>query len=248
LLLLERSGCRADVVSNGLEVLEALHRQVYDVILMDVQMPEMDGLEAARAVRSSTWQDSRQHALFASQPYIIAMTANAMQGDREDCLAAGMDDYISKPVQIEELAHALSRGAKARKPEKCMPQEIMENSIFSTLDKDAFLKFQASLGEENQSMVASLIRDFLAEGEQLAADLHTAALKGNAESIRLAAHSLKSSSQMFGALTLAQTCRLMETNARSGNLERMTQLAEKMDLDLKGVQTALKEWLNLNGD
>src|SRR5947199_4802081 len=99
--LLERMGYRADVVANGLEVLEALQRQSYDVILMDVQMPEMDGLEASRAIHEG-WP-AEEH------PRIVAMTANAMQGDREECLAAGMDDYLSKPIQIKALQEALER-------------------------------------------------------------------------------------------------------------------------------------------
>ena len=99
--ILERLGYRADVAGNGLEVLDALTRQAYDVVLMDVQMPELDGLEATRAIRQQ-WPA-------AKQPRIIAMTANAMQGDRERCLEAGMDDYIAKPVRIEDLSAALER-------------------------------------------------------------------------------------------------------------------------------------------
>jgi CheY-like chemotaxis protein len=99
LRLLSLMGYRADVAANGLEAIQAVERQPYDVILMDVQMPEMDGLEATRYLC----------AHFASRPRIIAMTANAMQGDRELCLAAGMDDYLSKPIRVEELVAALSK-------------------------------------------------------------------------------------------------------------------------------------------
>jgi signal transduction histidine kinase/DNA-binding response OmpR family regulator/HAMP domain-containing protein len=101
LLLLGKLGYRADVASNGLEVLEALERQPYDVVLMDVQMPEMDGLEATRRIQER-WRDG-------DRPRIVAVTANAMQGDRELCQDAGMDDYVSKPIHIEELARALER-------------------------------------------------------------------------------------------------------------------------------------------
>jgi PAS domain S-box-containing protein len=101
LRILERLGYRAHVAGNGIEALEALGQQLYDVVLMDVQMPEMDGLEAARQIRRQ-WPEERR-------PWIIAMTANAMQGDREECLAAGMDDYISKPVRVPELQAALER-------------------------------------------------------------------------------------------------------------------------------------------
>ena len=97
--MLERLGYRADVAANGQEVIESMQRQAYDVILMDVQMPEMDGVSATDYIRSN-W--SRQQ-----QPYIIAMTANALSGDREKYLEVGMDDYISKPVKIEQLASAL---------------------------------------------------------------------------------------------------------------------------------------------
>ena len=101
LRLLAQMGYRADVAANGLEAIQALERQTYDVILMDVQMPEMDGLEATRQI-CARWPGGER-------PRIIAMTANAMQGDREICLAAGMDDYVSKPIRVDELVQALAR-------------------------------------------------------------------------------------------------------------------------------------------
>jgi CheY-like chemotaxis protein len=104
LRLLQQMGYRADVAANGLEAIESLERQAYDVILMDVQMPEMDGLEASREINKRWPREQR--------PRIVAMTANAMQGDREMCLAAGMDDYISKPIRVEELVGALSQAAR----------------------------------------------------------------------------------------------------------------------------------------
>jgi CheY-like chemotaxis protein/HPt (histidine-containing phosphotransfer) domain-containing protein len=99
--LLEQSGYRADLVGNGVEAIQALERRPYDVVLMDVQMPELDGLEASRQICARWVQELR--------PRIIAVTANAILGDREICLAAGMDDYLSKPIQPEELAAALGR-------------------------------------------------------------------------------------------------------------------------------------------
>jgi CheY-like chemotaxis protein len=103
--LLKQMGYQADLAANGKEAVASVARQHYDVILMDVQMPEMDGLEATRQI-CARWPRSQR-------PHIIAMTANAMQGDREMCLAAGMDDYLSKPIRTDELALALSR-AKAQ--------------------------------------------------------------------------------------------------------------------------------------
>ena len=99
LRLLQQMGYRADLASNGIEAIECVARQPYDVVLMDVQMPEMDGLEASRRI-TSKWEANER-------PRIIAMTANAMQGDREECLAAGMDDYVTKPIRVDALVAAL---------------------------------------------------------------------------------------------------------------------------------------------
>ena len=103
LRLLQQMGYRADLASNGIEAIQSLQRQTYDVVLMDVQMPQMDGLEASRRIHAE-WP---AHA----RPHIIAMTANAMQGDREECLASGMHDYITKPIRVSELVAALVRAA-----------------------------------------------------------------------------------------------------------------------------------------
>ncbi|HSL45431.1 MAG TPA: GAF domain-containing protein [Anaerolineales bacterium] len=103
LRILEQMGYRADVASNGLEAIESIERQIYDVIFMDVQMPEMDGLDATREIRK---------LMQVTQPHIIAMTANAMEGDREMCIAAGMNDYISKPIRVNELVDALLKAER----------------------------------------------------------------------------------------------------------------------------------------
>ncbi|MGH8802491.1 MAG: response regulator, partial [Casimicrobiaceae bacterium] len=99
LRLLQQMGYRADLASNGIEAIESVERQPYDVVLMDVQMPEMDGLEASREI-NRRWPDG-------GRPRIVAMTANAMQGDREMCLDAGMDDYLTKPIRVDRLVEAL---------------------------------------------------------------------------------------------------------------------------------------------
>jgi len=103
LRLLQQMGYRADVASNGIEAIESVERQTYDVVLMDVQMPEMDGLEASRHITAKWPADQR--------PRIVAMTANAMAGDREECLAAGMDDYVTKPIRVDALVEALHNAA-----------------------------------------------------------------------------------------------------------------------------------------
>ena len=98
--LLSRMGYEADIAGNGLEAVEAVERQRYDLVLMDVQMPEMDGLEATRRIIA-------ERAAPSDRPWIVAMTANAMDGDRERCLEAGMNGYISKPIRVEELVAAV---------------------------------------------------------------------------------------------------------------------------------------------
>jgi len=97
--LLSRMGYEPDLAANGLEAIEAVERQPYDLVLMDVQMPEMDGLEATRTIV--------EQLPFEARPWIVAMTANAMDGDRERCLEAGMNGYISKPIRVEELVAAI---------------------------------------------------------------------------------------------------------------------------------------------
>jgi CheY-like chemotaxis protein len=103
LRLLSQMGYRADLASNGIEAIESVERQTYDLVLMDVQMPEMDGLEASRRI-TAKWKPNER-------PRIVAMTANAMQGDREACFAAGMDDYVTKPIRVEALVEALRSAA-----------------------------------------------------------------------------------------------------------------------------------------
>ena len=99
--LLQQMGYRSDLASNGIEAVESVERQAYDVVLMDVQMPEMDGLEATRRI-TARWRPEER-------PRIVAMTANAMQGDREMCLEAGMDDYLTKPIRVDRLVEALNQ-------------------------------------------------------------------------------------------------------------------------------------------
>ncbi|HSD58892.1 MAG TPA: response regulator [Methanotrichaceae archaeon] len=113
LSMLKRLGYKADVAANGLEVLQALERQTYDVVLMDVQMPEMDGLEATCRIR--------KRESTTEQPWIIAMTAYALEGDREECFSVGMNEYISKPIRMGELQEALDRRSEALKERAVLP-------------------------------------------------------------------------------------------------------------------------------
>ena len=213
LLLLEKLGYRAEVAVNGLEALEALRRQPCDVVLMDVEMPEMDGLEAARRIHRE-WPGHER-------PRIIAMTANAMQGDREICLAAGMDDYVSKPIHSEELAAALGR---------CAPREG------GVLDPDALAQLRERVGDH--AFVLELVDTFLGDAPALLKTLRGAL--EDAKRLRRAAHTLKSNGRVFGAKRLAELCQELEAKAKAGSLAGAAELVARIDGEYARVDRALR--------
>ena len=234
LRLLERLGYRADVTGNGLEAIEALQRRSYDVVLMDVQMPELDGLEATRRIRSEFSE--------STQPYIIAMTANAMQGDREACLAAGMDDYVSKPIRIESLVNALSKGRSLDSIVK-EPLQLAEEppSVQATeLDYTALKNLSEALGGEFHYLV-EVINSFLEDAPTMVTEMEKAVVHGDTKTVRRLAHSLKSNSADFGALALNKLCAQMEEKGRSGNLDGASELTEKIAVEYRSVSTLLSE-------
>jgi PAS domain S-box-containing protein len=219
LALLGKLGYQADVVENGREALDALEQQAYDVVLMDVQMPELDGLEATRRIRDR----------FRSEegPTIIAMTANAMEGDREECLAAGMDDYLCKPIRVDELSRALAR---------CRPREARETLEHAALDR---LASSLGGGDEGREAVAELVDTFLEDAAALMAKLRGAVERRDAEEARRAAHTLKSNGATFGALSFSVLCRELETLGRHGELEAAPALLERAEEEWLRVRQAL---------
>jgi PAS domain S-box-containing protein len=210
LLLLAKLGYRAEIAANGLEALEALRRRLYDVVLMDVEMPVADGLDTARRIHWE-WPDD-------ARPRIIAMTANAMQGDREACLAAGMDDYLSKPIQLHELREALRR---------CTPRA-------GVLDSAALEHLRLTAGDS--AFVDELVDTFLREAPKL---LET--LRGvEAQELRRAAHTLKSNAEVFGATRLAELCRELEAMAKAGAVAGAAELLPRIDDEYARVERALR--------
>jgi signal transduction histidine kinase/CheY-like chemotaxis protein/HPt (histidine-containing phosphotransfer) domain-containing protein len=225
LRLLSQMGYRADVAGNGIEAIQALKRQPYDVVLMDVQMPEMDGLEATRRI-CARWSGARR-------PRIIAMTANALQGDREICLAAGMDDYIAKPIRANELVAALG---------KCRARQEENTSASSVIDSRIFDQLVASTGGE-MTFVRELLETYFADSPRLIATLHGALVAGNAEEFRRAAHSLKSNSANFGATNLAALAKELELMGKAGPLEGAAAKLAPVDEEYARVVLALKSKL-----
>jgi CheY-like chemotaxis protein len=242
LSFLERLGYRADVVANGLEALLSLRRQPYDVVLMDVHMPEMDGLEATRRIR--------QEFVPEAQPRIIAMTAGAMREDREACLAAGMEDYISKPVQVGELVTALS---------KCQPRLAMEIPLKRSedveapaaeapvtavapevLEPGALKQLRATLGRQADRMLPGLIDRFYQDVERLLGEAWRALEGKQADDLRRVAHTLKSTSATFGAVALSVVARELEYLARDGVLEGAAGLIAQAEAEFAKARAALE--------
>ena len=199
LSFLDRLGYRADVAASGLEALEAVRREAYDVVLMDVQMPEMDGLEATRRIRA---------LLPAEQgPWIVALTASAMTGDAERCTAAGMNDYLSKPVRIEELGAALRRAPRS------VPREERAAAGLPVLLPGPLETLRGLERPGEDGFVDSLLAIFRRDTPQRIEEMERAAAAGDAETFRRAAHSLKSSAASLGGSRVEQRAARAETLA-----------------------------------
>jgi PAS domain S-box-containing protein len=225
LALLTKMGYRADVATNGAEVLEALARQPYDVVLMDVEMPVMDGLEASRRIN--------QECPAGQRPRIIAMTANAMQGDRETCLAAGMDDYLSKPIRREELAVALA-GAETRAVSKEDSATADEPHDPGTVD---LAELETAVGDP--TLVRELISTFLMDAPGLVGELRSSFEQGDLEELRRVAHTLKSNGRTFGATRLAALSEELELSAQTEQLSGAVDLVTRIEREYARVEAAL---------
>ncbi len=242
LSFLERLGYRADVAANGQEVLLSLQRQPYDVVLMDVQMPEMDGLEATRRIR----QLSTSELAAEVQPRIIAMTANAMREDYDICLGAGMDDYLSKPVQVEELVRALSQcrprrpRAPRRPPESVRPPVVEAAASPEVLDLSAFQRLRATLGRQADRMLPNLIEEFYQDVDRLLGESRQALEQGQADDLRRASHTLKSTSATFGAMALSTVARELENLARDGVFEGVARQIARAEKEFARAKTELE--------
>jgi PAS domain S-box-containing protein len=245
LLLLERMGYMADIAANGLEVLQALERQPYDVVLMDMHMPEMDGLDATRYIQEQWPVEQR--------PWIIAMTANALQGDRERCLAAGMDDYVSKPVHPEELARALRRCQPyvrqdeviaAQPSNKVEPEglgsENQPGQNAPALEAKVMAELRELLGDQAPQVLGELIDLYLQTAGSLLEEMRLAVQGQDENSLYKAAHTLKPGSHHLGAVSLAELCGELETIGRSGQLDEAAAKFAELEVEFGRVKIALE--------
>ncbi len=244
--MLERLGYRADVAANGLEAVEALSRIPYSAVLMDVQMPEMDGYEATMAIRRREYAEAQQGETHRRggvvRTPIIAMTANAMQGDREKTLEAGMDDYVTKPVKPEELATALERwipqpDGEAPDPEEATDGVAAPGGTTDPLDRSVLAGLR-ELGD--QELLTELADLFLEDVPPRLEALREAIEGGDAASVGRAAHALKGSSANMGALRMSTICAELEDAGHSGELEHALVLLGRLEAEFGRVRPALE--------
>ncbi|QIN80288.1 response regulator [Rubrobacter marinus] len=236
--MLERLGYRVDLADNGREALDAISRFPYPAVLMDVQMPEMDGLEATRELRR------REEAAGARRTPVIAMTANALEGDRETCLRAGMDDYVAKPVKPAELDEVLQRwiageAATDDRPDAATgpapdpPKGSVDRSVLGSL---------RDLQEEGEpDILVELIDLYLDDALARLEGIREAAAKGDAHSLERNAHTLKGSSQNMGATRMAALCAELQEAGRADDLSRAPELMDLLSAEFELVKAELDE-------
>ena len=224
--MLEKLGYQPDLAHDGLEAVEAVTRQDYDLVLMDVQMPRLDGIGAV----------SRLRALGGSihQPRVVALTANAVSGDRERLIAAGMDDYLAKPLRAGALMRALAADTSASVPDA--EPEAAAAPPGPVLDASTLQSLRAAMGED---FVRRLARTWQASSPGLAHEVAAAVARQDLSAAAHAAHSLKSASAALGATELAEVCARLEHAAKAGDLQASQREARALAAAFEASATAI---------
>ncbi|NJR64860.1 MAG: response regulator [Leptolyngbyaceae cyanobacterium CRU_2_3] len=256
--MLEQLGYRADVANDGEEALNALQRQTYDVVLMDVQMPRMDGFEASRRICQS-WADT-------ARPWIIAMTAHARLEDREMCLKAGMNDYVSKPIRLEALAKALTQvkgqqqlseleletqlstnpnvvNSEALISEPLSTTQEQTISAFPTLDLEVLDGLRSLMMDDEDDLLTQVIESYLEDAPKRLQAIHQAIGQNDANTIRKSAHALRSLSATVGAAAFAHQCEILETLAQQEKLQNTGVIYIQLEKESTRVAIALQNEL-----
>jgi len=234
-------GCDVDVAGNGQEGLDAIAAKRYDLVLMDCQMPVMDGYAATRALRA------REKESGGGRLVVVALTANALAGDSEACLAAGMDGYLSKPFTIQKLGNLLSTwlpverekgpGGTAEAPEETAGRVNARTSLIDGAVLDGIRELE---GDGNRGFFERIINLYLSGASGQVEDVLSAAEKGDTESLLRAAHALKSSSANVGATGFSDLCRQIEGKARTGEtVAAGDPLLSKFEGEFRSVREAL---------
>ncbi len=221
LSVLHKLGYHADIANNGLEVLKALEQKAYDILFLDVQMPEMDGLEAARQI-CQRWPAEKR-------PRIIAMTGNALMGDREKCLQAGMDDYISKPVRIGELQSALQRWGpmKTRKSDTAFVSRLRAGTADNLLDQAIIAELRNMPPSDGVSMLQELVDLFLEAAPQRIAQISQSINDG--PMLAFHAHALKSMGLNLGVKRIVELSQKLEDLGRARNAHGAPALLQELE-------------------
>jgi CheY-like chemotaxis protein len=221
LRILKGFGYLADLAANGLEVMTALKRQRYDLVLMDVQMPELDGIAATRQILSAYPEGER--------PVIIAMSANALREDIDAALAAGMNDYVTKPIVVSTLKAMIEKwGVSGLLPHKNKASVgADEVALPPLLDNE---QLNTILGyDSSATFLRELVASFTTNGRELIGKLQAASAAQDAQATQRIAHQLKGTSGSLGALRLMELCAQIELQSRGGELTHMTQLVALLD-------------------
>jgi signal transduction histidine kinase/CheY-like chemotaxis protein/HPt (histidine-containing phosphotransfer) domain-containing protein len=234
--MLEMLGYQVDVAVNGVEAVAACNQIVYEIVLMDNQMPEMDGLTAASEIRAFEAAQGRP-----AVP-IIAVTADAMQGDRERCLAAGMNDYMSKPFKVAQLNAMLERWGHAAQPRAiAAPAAAPASHADGAIDWTVLDDFRnAEAGDAGDAFVARLIAQYLEESLARVDSVRSAVAAGDPAAVRRASHTLRGASNAIGATRLAAVCADLEDLARSTTLTGSAGLISALNDEFARVRHALQ--------
>ncbi|HSH23301.1 MAG TPA: response regulator [Acidimicrobiales bacterium] len=229
--ILDELGYSADVASNGVEALEAFAQREYTAVLMDCQMPEMDGYEATAEIRRR--EGNNRHTP------VIAMTAGAVEGDRERCLAAGMDDYIAKPFTPERLDSALAHwvGEVVAMPEGAARDAAAE--VGGVLDTER-LEVLRRMGPADGSLLGKVVHAFATDAPAQLSALRRALADRDATAIHRAAHRLRGAAGNVGATAVVELCAELEASGRLGSFERAVELVAELEGELSGAVSALR--------
>ncbi len=233
---LERLGYSADVASNGKEAVEMWSSFPYQSILMDCAMPEMDGFEATAEIRRR--EELGEHV---NRIPIIALTANAMKGDREKCLGAGMDDYLSKPFKREELGAILERwvqlGSTDGGRNGHSPKRSQADSTGGTaVDAETIEDLRETMADKFNDYVQIFLKEALEQLESI----RMSVTDGDTETLIKTAHSLKSSSGFIGAERMSDICRKLQALGRSGTMTEVSILAKNLEEEYIHVRACLE--------
>jgi len=223
--ILQKAGYEVDAVENGLKAIETIKRTSYDLVFMDVQMPEMDGFEATRAIRD--FEGTRQHTT------VIAMTAHVMRGDQERCLEAGMDDYISKPIEPQVMFKVIEKWiiSSAIQERISTVQESKEKKHKPDIPLDMETALKRLDGDKN--LFKELMSEFLNHTSEQVSILEEAVEKGDAKCVVREAHAIKGAAGNLGAKNLADSALRLEQLGRTGNLDKGENLIADLQKELR---------------